>query len=109
MHNLYLFPYQPIYPKAVIIQVKLALFSWNAAYIYSTAAASLGLPQDTWTPPPASKLTFDRSVNPSSLASGIGGIVRDDKGEMTAAYTTGVAVTHPLAAELQSLLKRHFH
>lgn len=50
-------------------------------------------------------MNFDGFVNTFTQSSGIGGIIRDDKGEMVAAFVEGVATTHPLVTELQALLK----
>lgn len=63
---------------------------------------SLGFPPDNWTLPLTGwyKLNFDGFVNTFTQSSGIGGIIRDDKGEMVAAFVEGVATTHPLVTEL---------
>ncbi|XXG79775.1 hypothetical protein AAC387_Pa09g0774 [Persea americana] len=66
---------------------------------------SSGFPQEKWSPPSEGfvKLNFHGTVNPIIEAIGIGGIVRDSKGEVKIAYSCLMGISHPLEAELKAL------
>lgn len=50
-------------------------------------------------------MSFDGSLNISSQLIGVGNIVRDNKGEMVAAFMGAIEAADALLAELQALLQ----
>lgn len=87
MRNEYIFQNKPINRTSVLVKTKLAIFEWNAAHLFPLTANLLGTPLAPWSPLPQGyyKLNFDEVVNQSSQMVGVGGIVRDYRGEMVAA------------------------
>lgn len=106
MRNEYIFQSIPIHPTFLPVKTKLAIFEWNTAHLFPLTANLLGLPSAPWIAPPQGfcKLNFDGVVNVANQTAGVGGIIRDHHGEMVAAYTGAIAVTHPRHDELQSLM-----
>lgn len=91
----------------MLVKTKLDIFEWNTTHLFPLTANPLGLPSTPWIAPPQRfyKLNFDGAADISNQIAGVGGIIRDYRGEMVAAYTGAIAATHPLDAELQPLMR----
>ncbi|KAJ8634296.1 hypothetical protein MRB53_027632 [Persea americana] len=105
MRNSYAFASIPIYPQAVVSKTKLAIFEWSAAKLYISSDSVAGLIHNKWFPPTKGfyKLNFDGAMNPGTMTTGIGGIIRNHNGELIVAYTSSIKAMTPLEAEIQAL------
>lgn len=110
MRNDHIFCHTPFHLSFVVENTKVHIFRWNVTHILPLVAIFMGIPSEEWKPPVQGqhKLKFDGCLNPTAQTEGVGGIIRDHKGDLMAAYTGTITATRPLEAELQFLLQGVF-
>lgn len=80
---------------------------WITASLLQLLLTITGFSTDKWLPPPPStcKLNFDKSLNPFTQFTRMGGILRNSDGRMLFTFIGMVMAETPLQGELQALIK----
>lgn len=95
----------PLNPKTVVIKACYLFHQWKLTNeLKASPCPSITFTQ-TWVPPrpPICKLKFDGSYNPQQQTAGIGGIIRNDKGQLVVAYSDSIVASSAIEAELKAL------
>ena len=105
--NEYPFTSNPLNPGTIISKTTKAIHEWNVTAFLPSLCPTVGLPKETWTPPPPGKfkMNFDGAVNMSSQLAGIGGMIRNIDGEIIAVFFEQMLPEDPILIELRALAK----